>query len=219
VIRLVDVTITRGPNPVVDGLTVDLEPGAIFWVVGPNGAGKTSLLRVLAGVDPPRRGTLERDGPDLLYFQSEMTLPASATVGSWERLVRRLSRSGGASERAGRPSVRAGRPSGRTPLWPDDVEPGRRVSRLSTGQRKRLLLDALLREEGPAALDEPFEHLSPGAKADLATLLERRAERYPVVVATNQQPEGFERTRGIRLEAGLATELPSTGAPSGEGWQ
>jgi len=198
VIRLVDVTVTRGPNPVVDGLTVDLEPGAIFWIVGPNGAGKTSLLRVLAGVDVPRRGTLQHDGPNLLYFQSEMTLPASATVGSWERLVRRLSRAGGASER--------------TALWPDDVEPGRRVSRLSTGQRKRLLLDALLREDGPAALDEPFEHLSPGAKADLAALLERRAERYPVVVATNQQPEGFERTRGIRLEAGIASELPSTEA-------
>lgn len=196
-IRLVDVTVTRGPNPVVDGLTVDLEPGAIFWIVGPNGAGKTSLLRVLAGIDSPRRGTLQHDGPSLLYFQSEMTLPGAATVGGWERLVRRLSR--------------AARTAERTPLWPD-VESGRRVARLSTGQRKRLLLDALLREDGPAALDEPFEHLSPGAKADLGSLLQRRAERHPVVVATNQHPEGVERRRGLRLEGGVASELPGTEA-------
>lgn len=180
---------------------MQVEAGEIFWVVGPNGAGKTSLLRVMAGLDAPRRGTVTRDGPGLLYFQSEMALPPSATVRSWERLVQRLGR----SRRRGL----------RTPLWPD-VQGKRRIGRLSTGERKRLLLDALLRQRGPLALDEPFEHLSPGARFDLAAILEERARWHEVIVATNQRTPRMAGARGLRLEGGAATRLhPAEARPWG----
>lgn len=191
-IRLTGVTVARGPNLVVEGLDLELEPGRIFWVVGPNGAGKTSLLRVIARLDAPRRGTVTGGGSGLRYFQSEMALPPSCSVRSWERLVRRVGR-----DRAAVP---------RTPLWPD-VEPRRRVGKLSTGQRKRLLLDAVLRQSGPIALDEPFEHLSPGAKANLRALLGERARDQEVIVATNQHsPRNIGET-GLHLEAGTAGPL------------
>lgn len=199
-IQLAEVAVSRGANRVVEGLTVDIEPGEVFWVVGPNGAGKTSLLRVLAGLDSPRAGVVTRSHPVLLYFHSEMAIPGSATVGGWERLVERLSRG---AHRQGAHRQR------RTSLWPD-VEGSRRVSRLSTGQRKRLLLDALLRQEGPLVLDEPFEHLSPGARSDLAGLLEARASRHEVVVASNQQVAARE--RGLYLDGGVAAPLRETGA-------
>jgi ABC-type multidrug transport system ATPase subunit len=196
-LRLTDVTVRRGATTVCHGLDVEIRPGAIFWVVGPNGAGKSSLLRVMAGIDRPGVGTVTRWGdPDepFLYFQSEMSLPPSATVGDWYRLVRRLLPARGVVIP--------------TPLWPD-AAPGRRIGRLSTGERKRLLLDALFRRPGSLLLDEPFEHLSPDAKAALTRLLAARARTNVVVVATNQATGAAALGGGLRLEGGTASPLQS----------
>lgn len=197
-IRLVDVTVSRGANRVVDRLTLEIRGGRVFWVIGPNGAGKSSLLRVLAGLDRPREGAVRWVEPDHgtpLYFQSEMALPPPATVGDWDRLVAPLT--GGAAPP--------------TELRPP-VGPKRRVGRLSTGERKRLLVDALLRRPGPLVLDEPFEHLSPDAKRELRRLLASRARDHVVVVATNQGTDHVARDGGLRLEAGHVTPVP--GLPS-----
>ena len=42
-------------QPVLEGITLQLEPGRIHGLVGMNGAGKTTLLRVLAGQVDARR--------------------------------------------------------------------------------------------------------------------------------------------------------------------
>jgi ABC-type multidrug transport system ATPase subunit len=194
-LELIDVTVQRGPNLVVRGLDLELRPGTPFWVVGPNGAGKTSLLRVMAGLDAPREGAVRRRGgvdESFLYFQSEMALPPSATIADWERLVLAL--------------LPPGCSGARTALWPE-AGGGRRVGRLSTGERKRLLLDALFRRPGSLLLDEPFEHLSPDAKADLARLIDARARTHVVVVATNQATGRADRDGGLRLEGGVAEPL------------
>ncbi len=182
----------------VDGLTLEIRPGRIFWIVGPNGAGKSSLLRVIAGLDRPRAGLVRRAPADARawrYFSSEMALPASVAPADWDRLIRRL----------------MGAHGGRGTLWPR-VSERRRVSRLSTGERKRLLLDALLRLDGPLLLDEPLEHLSPDGKRELLRLLEARARDHVVVVATNQATERARADGGIRLEGGQTEHFGVTGA-------
>jgi iron complex transport system ATP-binding protein len=46
------------PSPVVRGVSVDIERGSLTGLLGPNGCGKTTLLKLLAGVLAPDRGTV-----------------------------------------------------------------------------------------------------------------------------------------------------------------
>jgi ATP-binding cassette subfamily B protein len=52
-------------KPVLDGLTLTLEPGETLAVVGPNGAGKTTFVKLLAGLYRPDSGRITVDGTDL----------------------------------------------------------------------------------------------------------------------------------------------------------
>src|SRR5690606_31043629 len=51
-----------GRAPAVADVSLSLEPGRSVAIVGPSGVGKTTLLMTLAGLLPPRGGTLEVDG-------------------------------------------------------------------------------------------------------------------------------------------------------------
>jgi ABC-type lipoprotein export system ATPase subunit len=47
------------------GVDLSIQPGEFVALVGPSGCGKSSLLNILAGIDPPTRGTVELLGQDL----------------------------------------------------------------------------------------------------------------------------------------------------------
>ena len=63
-----NVTVMRGPRVVLDGVDLSIDAGSRIGVLGRNGAGKSTLLRVLAGLEAPTSGTVER-------------APAALTVG------------------------------------------------------------------------------------------------------------------------------------------
>lgn len=60
-----EVSWSRGGSLVVDGVTVQPEPGRTLGLLGPNGSGKSSLLRVLHGLVRPTAGLVTLDGEDL----------------------------------------------------------------------------------------------------------------------------------------------------------
>jgi ABC-type polysaccharide/polyol phosphate transport system ATPase subunit len=63
----------------LDGIDLELSDGDRIGVIGHNGAGKTSLLRMLAGVYPPTRGTVEVDGRVSPMFDISLGMSADAT--------------------------------------------------------------------------------------------------------------------------------------------
>ena len=54
---------------VLHGIGLDLEPGERIAVVGPSGAGKSTLGRLLAGIHPPRTGSVEVGGVPLVDLE------------------------------------------------------------------------------------------------------------------------------------------------------
>ena len=44
-----------GPVTAVDGLSFTVRPGQVTGFLGPNGAGKTTTMRIILGLDAPRR--------------------------------------------------------------------------------------------------------------------------------------------------------------------
>lgn len=65
VLEDVSVTPPGAELPTVSGVGFSLEAGDVLGVVGPSGAGKSSLVRALAGIWPPRTGSVRLDGASL----------------------------------------------------------------------------------------------------------------------------------------------------------
>ncbi len=60
----------HGDAQALDGVTLEIEQGAIVAIVGANGAGKTSLIRTIAGMHNPARGRIIYRGEDIAGWPS-----------------------------------------------------------------------------------------------------------------------------------------------------
>ena len=60
-VKLRDVSLGYGRQPVLEHVTLDLERGEFIALLGPNGAGKTTLLRGIVGLLPVLTGTIDYD--------------------------------------------------------------------------------------------------------------------------------------------------------------
>ena len=56
------VTKRHGERPVVDAVSLSVQPGESIVIVGPSGSGKTTLLRLVAGLEMPDSGEVWLEG-------------------------------------------------------------------------------------------------------------------------------------------------------------
>lgn len=66
-IEISDLRFSYGEDspPVLDGLSLKIEPGTMTAIVGPSGCGKSTLIRLLLGFESPDSGSILYDGRDL----------------------------------------------------------------------------------------------------------------------------------------------------------
>ncbi len=76
------VGVQRGGQALLDDVSVSVGPSTRLGVVGPNGIGKTTLLRVLAGLQSPDRGAVERSPASLRvgYLSQELDAPRGESL-------------------------------------------------------------------------------------------------------------------------------------------
>jgi branched-chain amino acid transport system ATP-binding protein len=69
-LRVEAIDVFHGDAQALDGVSLEVEEGAIVAIVGANGAGKTSLIRTIAGMNRPRRGAIRYRGRDIAGWPS-----------------------------------------------------------------------------------------------------------------------------------------------------
>ena len=80
-LTLVNAHLAFGHVPLLDGADFSLAQGERVGLIGRNGTGKSSLLRILAGLEKPDDGTLQRQqGLVTAYVPQEPDLDGQATV-------------------------------------------------------------------------------------------------------------------------------------------
>lgn len=181
-----------GGTVALDDLDLALVPG-VTGLLGPNGAGKTTLLRILATVLAPSGGRcrylgLDPDDPRertairrrLGYLPQESGYPRGFTAFRYVDYVAAL------KEWTDRDSRHA---EVRRVLEQVDMAglAGKRMSRLSGGQRRRVALaQALIGSPDLLVLDEPTTGLDPEQRASLRGVLSGIGRTATVVLATHQ---------------------------------
>src|SRR3954452_25109345 len=81
VFTLRNVRKAHGDKVVLDNVTLSFLHGAKIGVVGPNGTGKSTLLKIMAGLEPPNNGdAILARGPTGGMLQQEPPLTEGRTV-------------------------------------------------------------------------------------------------------------------------------------------
>ncbi len=169
VINADNVSKAYGDNILMEGMTFSLPPGGIVGVIGPNGAGKTTLFRMITGREKPDSGTFSMgDTVKLAYVgQSREDLDPDKSI--WEVI------SGGEDViQLGRRQVNSRAYVARFNFSGSDQQ--KKVSMLSGGERNRVHLARMLKEEANVLLlDEPTNDLDVNTMRALEEALENFA--------------------------------------------
>jgi len=149
-----------GNNPLLEEISLTLNPGEILTIIGPNGAGKTTLLRVALGLLKPTSGSVKRSSnltigymPQKLYLDPTFPL----TVKKLLTLACKDST---------------------TPILPLLQEVGAaqvidaEMQHLSGGELQRVMLArALVKEPNLLVLDEPVQGVDVHGQIELYNLI------------------------------------------------
>jgi ABC-2 type transport system ATP-binding protein len=141
-----------GEREALCGVSFDVAAGELVAVVGPNGAGKTTLLSILAGIQRPSAGSVNRLPSEVGWVPQQPALYSKLSVAENLAMFARL-------EHVADPQQAVERMLEQTGLRERAAE---LLGRLSGGNRQRVNVAIGLLSSPPVlALDEPSTALDP----------------------------------------------------------
>jgi len=200
-LRLTEVAMSRGGQPLFSGVSFDLAPSQVLWVHGDNGIGKTTLLRIVAGFTPPEIGTIAYEtagrpckASDVVAYQGHQAgfkakLTAFEALSFWakthrfEGKVLDIFSTIGLSDKLSVP-----------------------VANLSAGQQRRLGLGRLLISRKPVwIMDEPAARLDAEGLKLIENMISQHTDQGgSVLIASHSRAKAIgKRARRLILEAAV----------------
>jgi len=82
-IQIQNLTKEFGSQPVVDNLSLEIQPGVVTGFLGPNGAGKSTTMRMVLGLDRPTSGQALIDGVRYRDLPRPLTVVGSLLDAHW----------------------------------------------------------------------------------------------------------------------------------------
>lgn len=201
-VALENVTARYGPDEpaVLEGMSLQLEPGRRVALVGPSGAGKTTVMNLFLRFLDPARGRVTIGGRDARALRQEDVRRTFALAGQEAHVFASSIRE---NLKLARPeatddelldALRRARLADWVESLPDGLDTlvGEEGGQLSGGQRQRLVVArALLADASVLLLDEPTAHLDPEtAEALVADVFEAAGNRSVLLIT--HRPEGLD---------------------------
>jgi manganese transport system ATP-binding protein len=207
-VQISDLQVRYGPEIALDQVELSIPAGRTVAVIGPNGSGKSSLLRAIAGLARPSRGSAVVDGEIALVLQATdvdrsvpITVREAVTMARYPSLglLRRL----GTTDRSAidrameRLSIRH--------------LARRQLHHLSGGQRQRVLVaQGLAQEADVLLLDEPVTGLDVVSRQSILDVVDEERDAGRTVLMTTHQLGDARRCNLVVL---LATRPVAIGPP------
>jgi ABC-type lipoprotein export system ATPase subunit len=201
-VRVRGVGAVRAGRRVLDGVDLDVAPAASLALVGPSGSGKSTLLALLAGLEAPDSGSVDRavrptDVGLVLQGHGLVSLLTAA-----ENVALPLQAPG--RPRSSRAEIRARVQEALAQVGLEPVA-DHLVEALSGGQQQRVAVARAL-VTGPSLLiaDEPTAALDAENREHIADLLfALPAGGTAVVIATHDTTLAARAHRVLRVEGGV----------------
>jgi len=210
-LEIKDLELAYGQVAVCRDISLRLDRGEIVALIGANGAGKSTTLRAIAGVLPPRSGTITFSGRDVTAMPSyERSKLGIALVPEGRRVfpfltVRENLELGGFNVRNDTTKIRQ-RLDGVFAMFPRLLErSGQNAGTLSGGEQQMLALGrAMMSEPQLLCLDEPSLGLAPIVVQDIFQKIRAiNAAGTSVLLVEQNARHAFETaTRGFVLQTG-----------------
>jgi ABC-2 type transport system ATP-binding protein len=191
IVALDNIRKVYGEKVAVEGLSLTIEPGAMFGLLGPNGSGKSSTIRMMIGITRPDSGTVT-------LFGQPFTREALRRIGylpeerGLYKKMKVLDQLVFLGQLHGLEAAVANR---RALAWCERMQiadvSARKTEELSKGMQQKIqFIAALLHEPDLIIMDEPFSGLDPvNATLLMDTLLELRREGRAILFSTHRMDQ------------------------------
>jgi ATP-binding cassette subfamily B protein len=215
-LRLDGVSVTAAGHTLLNGISLDVQPGEHVAIVGASGAGKSTLLGLFLGWHHAVSGSIEVDGRPLddeaLETLRRETVWVDPSVHLWNRtlLDNLLYGTDAASPGAVGEALAASELHPVLERLPDGLQTalGDGGGLLSGGEGQRVRLGrGMLRDRARLLLlDEPFRGLDGEQRARLLTAVRERWSGATVVCVTHDLAQTLDFDRVVVLEGGRVVE-------------
>ena len=174
-IKLDHVSMAYGEKRILLDFSLSLPAPGHYALLGPSGRGKTTLLRLIAGLERPQRGTisLPENARIAFCFQEDRLLP-------WKTVLENI--------------VLVCNDSQKAKYWIERVglfgEENSYPSSLSGGMKRRASLARALAYDGDVLLmDEPFRALDEATHAQMLALVREAAKDKLLILVTHDETD------------------------------